>query len=248
MRAAVRLGANHPLATVAATLALCAVALWFVVGHFDMTSDTAKLISDKVDWRVREDVLDKAFPQNNDTTVIVIDGATPELAEAAAAKLSGRLSADKKLFLSVRRPDGGPFFAREGLMFLSTKEVVDTTNQLVTAQPFLGPLAADPSLRGVMTAVGTLADGVRLGQAPLAQGGKPLAALADSFEASAAGKPTFFSWQAMGGAGGALAAPTRRFIVTQPKLDYGDLTPGVPASDAIRAAAKTLSLDRAHGV
>jgi uncharacterized protein len=248
MRAAVRLGSNHPLATVAAALLLCAAALWFVVGHFDMTSDTAKLISDKVDWRRREAVMDAAFPQNNDTTVVVIDGATPELAEAATARLTEKLSANSKLFLSVRRPDGGPFFAREGLLFLSTKEVVDTTNQLVTSQPFLGPLAADPSLRGVMTAVGTLADGVRLGQAPLTSVEKPLNALADSFEASTAGRPAFFSWQAMLGAGGGLDAPKRRFIVTQPKLDYGDLTPGVPASDAIRAAAKALALDKAHGV
>jgi predicted exporter len=88
MRAAVRLGSNHPLSTVAAALVLCAAALWFVVGHFDMTSDTAKLISDKVDWRRREAVMDAAFPQNNDTTVVVIDGATPELAEAATASSS----------------------------------------------------------------------------------------------------------------------------------------------------------------
>src|SRR6201996_8924484 len=137
LKSAVRLGVDRPWAVVGAALALCAAALWFVIGHFDMTSDTAKLISDKVAWRQREAAMDAAFPQNGDTTVVVIDGQTPELAEAAAARMSERLAANTTLFRSVRRPDGGPFFAREGLLFLSTKAVQDTTNQLVSAQPFL---------------------------------------------------------------------------------------------------------------
>jgi hypothetical protein len=248
VRSAVRLGADHPWTTLAAALALCAAALWFVVGHFDMTSDTAKLISDKVAWRQREIVMDTAFPQNGDSTIAVIDGATPELAEAAAAALTAKLAPNTHLFLSVRRPDGGPFFEREGLLFLPTKAVQDTVNQLVSAQPFLGPMAGDPSLRGVMSAIGTLADGVKAGQAPVASVEKPLTALAGALEAAAAGRPAFFSWQALVGAGGAMGAPTRRFVVIRPRLDYGDLTPGVPASDAIRAAARSLNLDPAHGV
>src|SRR6201996_4792951 len=180
LKSAVRLGVDRPWAVVGAALALCAAALWFVIGHFDMTSDTAKLISPKVAWRQREMAMDAAFPQNGDSTVVVIDGQTPELAEAAAASLTAKLTPDTKLFKSVRRPDGGPFFAHEGLLFLPTKDVQDTVNQLVSSQPFLGPMAADPSLRGVMTAVGTLAQGVQAGQAPIAKVEKPLGALADS--------------------------------------------------------------------
>ena len=42
------------------------------------------------------------------------------------------------MFPAVRRPDGGTFFERNGLLFLSEQEVRDTTQKLVTAQPFLG--------------------------------------------------------------------------------------------------------------
>jgi hopanoid biosynthesis associated RND transporter like protein HpnN len=249
IRSAVRVGSEHPWITLFAALALSAAALWFVVGHFSMTSDTAALISSKVAWRQHESVMDKAFPQNGDTTVVVVDGATPELAEAAAANLTTKLAADTRLFHSVRRPDAGPFFAREGLLFLSTPEVRATTDQLVSAQPFLGPMAADPSLRGVMTTIGALADGVAQGQTTFAAVDKPIAALAGALQTVAAGKPAFFSWQAMVAAdGGGLKAPTRRFIIARPKLDYGALMPGVDSSDAIRAAAKSLALDKAHGV
>jgi hypothetical protein len=188
---------ERPLVTLLIALALAAAALVFTASHFSMTSDTTKLISDKVDWRQREIAMSKAFPQQGDTTVVVVDGATPELAEAAAAALAARLEPGKDLFLSVRRPDGGPFFAREGLLYLSTPEVEATTEQLVAAQPFLGAMAADPSLRGVMTAVSTLAQGVSEGQTSLASVDKPITSLGAALEAVAAGKTRYFSGSTM---------------------------------------------------
>jgi len=227
---------------------LAAAALAFTATHFDMSSDTAKLISPNADWRRHERALDAAFPQNGDTTVVVVDGATPEIAEQAAADLTAALAPQARYFQSVRRPDGGPFFSREGLLFLSTAEVRATADQLVSAQPFLGPMAADPSLRGVMTAVSTLADGVTSGSTDLASVDKPVKALGGALSTLAAGKPAFFSWQAMVADGGkGLKAPTRRFIIVRPKVDYGALMPGADASDAIRAAARRLHLDAAHG-
>ncbi|MDB5447318.1 MAG: hopanoid biosynthesis associated transporter-like protein HpnN, partial [Phenylobacterium sp.] len=140
-------------------------------------------------------------------------------------------------------------FAREGLLFLSTAQVQATTDQLVSAQPFLGPLAADPSLRGVMGAISTLATGVSQGQTDLASVDKPLRGLADALQGVAAGKPTFFSWQKlMAGDGKGLQPPTRRFIIVRPRLDYSALMPGEAASGAIRQTAQALALDPAHGV
>ena len=247
--AAVKLGCDHPWLTVFVSLLVSAAAIWFIAGHFSMTSDTAQLISDKVDWRRHETAMAQAFPQNNDTAVVVVDGATPELAESGAAALAAKLAPQTRFFVSVRRPDGGPFFAKEGLLFLSTAQVLSTTDQLVSAQPFLGPMAADPSLRGVSSAVGILADGVTQGQTDLASVQKPIHALADALQKVAAGRPVFFSWQAMiAGDGKGLSAPKRRFIIVQPKLDYGSLMPGEAADDAIRAAAHALDLDAAHGV
>lgn len=248
VRTAVSAAGDHPWLTVLACLVLSAAAFWFTAGHFAMTSDTAALISDKVPWRQHEIAMSAAFPQNSDTTVVVVDGATPELAESAAASLAAKLEPQTKLFRSVRRPDAGPFFAKEGLLFLSTPEVRSTTDEIVSAQPFLGPLAADPSLRGVMNAVGTLADGITQDQTDFASVHKPIRALADTLQKVAAGQPAFFSWQAMVVGDKGMSAPTRRFIIAQAKLNYDDLMPGADASDAIRATARSLNLDPAHGV
>jgi hopanoid biosynthesis associated RND transporter like protein HpnN len=247
IRRAVEASAQRPGLVVLTAAILCAIAAYYAVGHFDMTSDTAQLISSKVAWRQNEIAMDRAFPQDADTTVVVIDGATPEIAEVAAARLSDALRTRRDVIRSVRRPDGGPFFDREGLLLLSTAEVQSATEQLIAAQPFLGALAADPSLRGVMTTLSTLAEGVEQGQTTLPAVGKPIAALADALQRVESGRPAFFSWQVLLGSG-AKTAPLRRFIIVQPRLDFGGLTPGAGAGDVIRQTASQQGLDAAHGV
>jgi hopanoid biosynthesis associated RND transporter like protein HpnN len=239
---------ERPWTVLFVALAMCAAAMWYVAGHFSMTSDTTQLISPKVAWRQREIAMDAAFARKGDTSVVVIDADTPELAEQAAATLTAHLQARRDLFPDVTRPDGGPFFAREGLLFLPTAEVQQTVDQLVSAQPFLAPMAADPSLRGVMSAVSTLADGVAAGQGDLGAVERPLHVLGAALGKAAAGQDARFSWERMIAAGGGLAAPTRRFVVVHPKLDYGGLMPGAGADHAIHAIARDLKLDPQHGV
>lgn len=240
---------HRPWRTLLATLALTAVALWVTADRFAMSTDTSALISPDVDWRLNERRMDAAFPQYGDSVLVVIDGATPELAERAAAALTQRMEADPAHFRRVSRPDGGDFFAREGLLFGSRDDVAAATQQMVQAQPFLGPLAADPSLRGVAGALDTMLQGVTRGDAKLDQIDRPMAALADALDAQAARRPAFFSWQQLLASGsGPLAAPKRRLVLATPVLDYDSLMPGEPATNAVRANVRSLALDPAHGV
>ena len=228
-------------------LVLAVAGAMFAAQHFAMSTDTAGLISPKLKWRQDGAMLDKAFPQNSDLTAVVIDGATPELAEQAADRLFPALLQRHDLFHGVRRPNGGPFFQKNGLLLLPLKEVQSTVNQLLSAQAFLGPLAADPTVRGVMNALDTALVGVQHGQAKLSDLDKPMKGLADSLEKTAAGQPAYFSWEALF-ANGPHAAGARQFILVQPVLDYGSLEPGSKSSDAIHRIARDLKLDAAHGV
>ena len=246
---AVALSVSFPRAVIAVALLLTLAAGMFAARHFDMTTDTAALIAPSVEWRRDEAVIDAAFPQNRDPTAVVIDGTTPEAAELGARALAAAMAGDTAHFRTVRRPDATEFFARNGLLFASPPEVSDATARLVAAQPFLGPLAADPSLRGVMTSLSTVLSGIASGSARLGDIAAPVRALGDGLGGIVAGKEPQFSWTALFGATrGALAAPTRRVIVAQAVLDYGDLMPGKAASDAVRALAAGLKLDPAHGV
>jgi hopanoid biosynthesis associated RND transporter like protein HpnN len=241
----VAFASQRPLAILLAALALTIAAIGFAATRFAMTTDAVALISPDVPWRLAERKMDAAFPANGDTILIVVDGQTPELAEAGAAALTVKLAPDKAHFHRVTRPDGGDYLAREGLLLGSTKDVETAAQGMIEAQPFLGPLASDPSLRGIAGAVGTMLEGVSRGDAKLAQIDKPMSALADALASQRVGKPTFFSWQALLGDN---TAPKRRLILIKPVLDFSSLMPGEATGNAIRAAAAALKLDAAHGV
>lgn len=223
---------------------------FYTAGNFAMNSDSSKLISQDVPFRQHEAKFDALFPGNDDLILVVIDGATPERAERAAAELTAKLKTAPDMFPQVRRPDGGDFFAKSGLLYLPLSDVRATMSGLIQAQPFLGPLAADPSLRGIMHALDTALLGVEGGQASLADLQKPIAKIGDTLSRVIENKPAYLSWQEMMGAGAAddTTMRTRRFIEVHPKLNFGDLTPGVMASDAIRADARALGLTEANGM
>ena len=239
---------RHALLTIGLSLALTAGAGVYVANNFAMNTDSSQLITAKVGWRMKQAQFDAAFPGSSNLILVVIDGKTPELAEAAAAKLSEKLKTRPALFTSVRRPDGGDFFNRNGLLFLSGKEVQDTTAQLIKAQPFLGSLAADPSLRGLMASLQTVLLGVSSGNAALNDIDAPMRQLAPVFEEAAKGKVNYLSWRSLITGAAPKPEEIRRFITVKPVLDFNALEPGEKASTAIRADAKALGIDPAHGV
>jgi hopanoid biosynthesis associated RND transporter like protein HpnN len=237
-----------PWAVIAACLILAGGATWYTSQNFAMNTDSEQLIDARVGWRMRQASFDAHFPQQNNLTLVVIDGATPELAESAAAKLTAKLLTNPTLFPHVLRPDGGPFFNQNGLLFLSVPEVRDTTQQLIKAQPFLAGLAADPSLRGIMTNLSTFHLGVQSGQVRLADFDAAMVRFTQAFDGAAKGQVNYFSWRSLITGAAPKPEEIRRFIEVKPRLDFNALEPGKEANDTIRADAVQLGLTPANGV
>jgi hypothetical protein len=233
---------------VALGLTLGAAALAFDISHFSMNTDVDQLISKHLAFQQRQVAFNRLFQPEGDQIVVVVDGATPELADAAAGALTARLQKRADLFHDVHRPDGGPFFEREGLLYEPLDQVNANLAQLIAAEPFLGPLAADPSVRGVMGSLSTALQGVAAGQARLADLQRPIGALADALDRLEAGRAAAFSWRNL--ISGRPPAPRdlRRLVLASPVLNFGNLEPGAAGTDFIRAAARDLHLDRGHGV
>jgi uncharacterized protein len=220
----------------------------YAIDHFAINTDTNNFISEKLPWRQTLIAMDKAFPQRVDQIVIVIDGKTPELAEAAAQSLTDNLKRRPDLFQSVVRPEGGPYFNQTGLLFLPADELRRTVKELSHARPFLMALASDPSLRGIVNAVSYINQGVHAKAGTLDDFDRPMVQLGDAIEDVLSGRREFFSWRGLISGQAADRRELRRFIETKPVLDYGALMPGEKASNFIRDTARALGLSPEYGV
>lgn len=239
---------RHRWLVIAMALIATVFSAYYAFTHFAINTNTNDFLSEKLHWRQNLIALDKAFPQRVDQIVAVIDGKTPELAEAAAQSLTGRLKERPDLYKSVVRPDGGAYFNQAALLFLPVDELRKTVKGLMQARPFLMALARDPSLRGIVTAVSYINEGVRAKAGTLDDFDRPMAMLADAFEGILAGKPTYFSWRSLIGETPPDPRELRRFIEIKPVLDYAALMPGEKASVYIRQSARALGLTPENGV
>ncbi|HMA55522.1 MAG TPA: MMPL family transporter [Pseudolabrys sp.] len=245
---AVRLSARHPWPVILAFLLVAIVSAGYFAGNFAITTDSNKLLSSSLPWRQQETALDRAFPWRVDQIVAVVDATTPESAEEAAEALVNDLSPRSKVIRTVTRPDGAEFFARNGILFRTLDEVRRDTSDLIAAQPFLGTLAADPTLRGVLRTLSQSIEGVRLGKAKFGDLRPALTAIADALEVLANGKTPAFSWRKLITGRAPEPSDLRRFVNIQPVLDFDDLQPGRRATAAIREAVSRLGLTPERGV
>jgi hypothetical protein len=229
-------------------LLLTVVGAIFAAQRLHIDTDIDKLMSPDLQWRQREADMERAFPQNVDLLVVIVDGDTPDRAEDASAELTEYLAGQKTLFKSVRRGGGGEFFEREGLLFLSKNAVEQVTGKIIAAQPLLGTLAADPSLRGVFDALDLAAQGVIHGASTGTDLDTTFNAVADATEAALYDRYAPLSWQHLLSGREPRARELRRFILTKPILDYARLQPGKRAASMIHSAARKLGLTPDRGV
>ena len=202
------------------------LAALYVSQFFAIRTDLDSLMSADLPWRKGEAQVAQEFPDQGDDIAAVIDGDTPELAERAAAALTDRLRRRGDLYERVSRVNGGAFFDREGLLFLPTVEVQKTTARLISAQPLLAPLAADPSLRGLLASLDKGLAGVADDPTELKAIDYPIREIGRVLSDVANGKPAFLSWRALFTDRQADHSEWRQFIELIPKLDFSQVAPG----------------------
>jgi len=219
----------------------------YAAAHFAIDADVNKLISKDLPWRQREVAFEKSFPPKEETILAVIDAPTSELATQATAALIQKLSDQKDHFRSLLEAGGGPFFQKNGLLFLPTPEVVALTKKLGDAKPLIQTLAQDSNLRGLTTVLNYGLIGARMNQYTLDSLSGTLNMVSDTLDEAIAGRPASFSWRAMLNGRPPTPDERRRFIEIRPVLDYAALMPGKVATDAIRQAAADLDFGAKYG-
>ena len=244
----VDLARRNALAIALAGLLLSLGGGFYAATHLTIDTDIEHMLPTGLAWRQNEIALDRAFPQNDSLLVIVIDGQTGDLAERAARELALRMRAEPELFHYVRQPDGGPFFEQNGLLFLPAAELEALSEKLIAAQPLIGNLARDPSLRGLFDTLALFAAGAGKDQAAIDLLNPTLAAIDKAVKAVLQGRSEPLSWQRIMTGRAADPREGRRFVLTRPVLDFNALEAGGRARAEIRRLAGELALDPQHGV
>src|SRR5260370_15109075 len=183
----------------------------------------------------------KAFPQPE--MLVVVDAPTPELVDRASTQLAEVLTHRSDRFRAVHEMQGGPFFQRNGLLYLPESEVALLTEDLVQADPLLQTLAADPTLRGALGALDLGVMGVQYGQIQLDDLARPMTMASDTVQEALAGRTASFPWRALASGKAPEPQELRRFIEVEPVLDYRALEPGRAANDAIMQTVRESRLE-----
>src|SRR5262245_26250365 len=244
----VELSSRRAWLVISGFLLAAIVSAAYFTAHVVVTTDKNQLISSSLPWRQQEVMLDLAFPQRIDRILVVIDAATPEAATDATDALVNELSPRSDVIRAISRIYGGEFFERNGILFRSLDEVRRDTSDLISAQPFLGTLAADPTLREVFRALSQSLEGVRLEKAKLDDLTPAVAAIADAMEAESSGKAAAVACRTLMTGRAAEPSELRQFVNIQPALQFEDLQPGGKTTAVIREAASRLGLTPDKGV
>jgi uncharacterized protein len=241
------------------TVAFCTRYAWLVIGlaavlagfsaayavrHFAIETDVKALFPRDLPWTRRAYQYLRAFPEHG--ILVVVNAPTPELVERASAKLAAALAADRDHIRAVHEVQGGSFFARNELLYLPMPALAPVAGRLEAASPLIGSLSADPSLRGVLGALGYGAIGVANGLYPLDALARPMNMAAATIADALAGRAAHFSWRVLANGRPPQPGELRRFLEVDPVLDYKALEPGRTATDAISRTVAQLHLASAY--
>ncbi len=234
------------------TLVLCGVATLVAAVYAAFTlgvnADPKTLIDSRLPFQVRQRELVDTFRTLNDGILVVIEADTAVRAARAADALAAQLAPRTDLFSQVDVPGGGPFFARNALLYLEPDQLDDLVNRLGQVQPFLAELAKDQSLVGIATLLRDALVEQRKGTPVGLDLAMALDRVSGAIEATTDRHAAADPW---GTAllGGAMPDEARmRVVALRPHLDYSSLLNAAPHVQAIREAAATLGLTPERGV
>jgi len=246
----VAVSVRRPGLTLLLSLLLGVGACWLLASRFSLDTDAMRMFRPDLPWRQAEAAIDRAFPQRDGIIAIVIDGETPDVADRAAAALAAELVRAPAGIREVIRIDADPALRRAALLYPSLDKVRSATERIIAAQPMLGTLAADPSLRGVAKGLQLAADGIVRNE-PISHPDQltdAMNAVAASTEAAVAGRVKPLDWRRMFTGEAPEPLALRRFIQVLPDLDFSGLAPSEAATRTIREAIARLGLAEEPGV
>jgi hopanoid biosynthesis associated RND transporter like protein HpnN len=235
--------ARHAIWLVIAAALASGLLLDYTAKHFSVNTNTLEMLDARLPFRQAQQELARTFPDLARNIVIVIEADNVVRANDLAHQLAERLRLDARHFESVYEPAGGSFFIRNGLLYLEIPALEDLAYALAKAQPMLGALSSDMSIRGLFTVLGRALD-----QGLSSEDEKILAPVFDNLsqniESQLAHNPVRLSWKSkLFGDAMPFDAGNRGFVLVRPRLDFSQVESAEESIRVIRESISRMSLD-----
>jgi hopanoid biosynthesis associated RND transporter like protein HpnN len=233
-------------------IAAAATAALIATRRLGIDTNTVDMLSADLPWRIENERHKRLFPHYADNIVIVISGATGDLAAEAQRSLTARLREEPEAFEYVHAVGGGPFFDENGLLYEDLEDLEDLAEGLEEAGPWLADLERRPDLIQFLAVLDSM---LEVGSDPAPgsadRSGRAidlLGAVGQAFDGSMVGRVQPLPWRSLLGGRSPEPEHLRRYIEVIPRIDYERLFPGAPAIERIRMLADSLGLTGAAGV
>ena len=236
---------SRPWTTLALSAACILVASLYSSAHLRMNSDTRQLIRQDAPFRENYTRYLEAFPAFEDTTLVVLTSNSIAAVEAAQRRLADALREMTDVVASVYAAGADPFFEDHGLLYLDTDELDRVIGRLSEAQPALGALVHDPSLRGLLGELEAGVDALAAGSDVPAGFDRMADRVATIGRSLRAGNPRAVSWF------DELLEPSAteyRLIAVQGRQEFSQSVPAEHLLEEIRKAARHIGATPDQGV
>ncbi|MEY4767474.1 MAG: hypothetical protein RL637_113 [Pseudomonadota bacterium] len=218
---------SYPFRWLSGFIFVAILAIYYTINHLNINTDTTELIAPEASFQQNRRIFEKAFPQEVNTLLLVLESPVPELTFAATQRLSQQLLADSQHFEQVYIPNDNEFLRKNGWLYLNLTELQQLTHSLTIAQPFIGHLANDHSLNGLLSILTDSLTYSKNAEKNIAIDNQPLfQAISQTLAQVLQQKPALLSWQQL------INSPqnnsltmTRQFIIVRPKFNYADIMP-----------------------
>lgn len=239
---AIDVAAKYPRRLLLLTAILCILSVVASVAWLRVNTDSSEMLSSELDFQVRTQALNAAFPEIKNSIVIIVRGQTPDATVEASRRLVDRLAGETGTINSVFAPASDPFFQTHGLLYQDLAELERDLEAINNAASFLAELRKDPTLDSLAASLHEaleLSEGAEFDRSFLE---RFFHSLAEVIEARLGGRPQAFSWlDAMS------AAPDesdrQAIVLVSPKLDFTAISPVRQARRAVESAISAVTAE-----
>jgi hopanoid biosynthesis associated RND transporter like protein HpnN len=217
---------RFPWVVVSLFILLSASSLQFTINNLGVNTNVAELLSPDLPFQKNRLKLEATFPKSADTLLLVVEASTPENTAITTQLLIERLNKEP-LFTSVYAPSSSDFFKRQAFLYLEPDELNNLSHDLTEAQPFVGHLAQNFSLKGLFSIIN---HAFKPKDTVLPMDINPLlTAINTSLEAQLLGNSQPVSWQRLILGKNSSLEKNRRLILAKPLLDFNQIMPAEEA-------------------